>query len=248
MTPGNHPHAYSFRLYVVGGVRCCTAGVRCCTAGVLFNRRGTLLCISLCSLSVMGLIWGEKAGWLPPADMSVTITQWVSYTVFFIMAGFLTDFTLRTMKQALQVADAELLLRRQAESALRQSEVRLRAITDNMHEMVWLLNLRGVVQYANLSYHHHLGYLPEKMIGLSGLSFIHPDDRLMVGSKFQQVVAEQSIAEPLLEFRCRHAAGHYVWIAGSAQFVYDEGKWSRAGAGHCEPNCWQDGGPGRGRK
>jgi DNA-binding NtrC family response regulator len=69
--------------------------------------------------------------------------------------------------------------RRQAEKALQESEIRLRQITDNMLDMISLVDERGVFQYASPSHKNMLGYEPEFLIGKSILELshlYHPDD------------------------------------------------------------------------
>jgi diguanylate cyclase (GGDEF)-like protein/PAS domain S-box-containing protein len=110
--------------------------------------------------------------------------------------------------------------RRQAEKALQESEIRLRQITDNMLDMISLVDERGVFQYASPSHKNMLGYEPEFLIGKSILELshlYHPDD---VG----RVLAEVNLHTKgqAVEYRLRHSEGHYHWVESVGNQFYDE--------------------------
>jgi PAS domain S-box-containing protein len=94
-------------------------------AGLLFDLSGMIIMIVLCSLTVAGLIGAENTGWLFPPDLSVTVTQWVTYTAMFVWAGSLTYAAQRSINRALLRAENELLERQRAETALRQTHAEL---------------------------------------------------------------------------------------------------------------------------
>ncbi len=87
--------------------------------GLLFDRLGILVTTGLSSLAVLGLILAENAGLLPPADRSVTITQWVIYTALFGVCGGLTYYSVQSTREALKRADRELADRQRTEEQIR---------------------------------------------------------------------------------------------------------------------------------
>ncbi len=110
--------------------------------------------------------------------------------------------------------------RRQAEKALEESEIRLRQITDNMSDMISLVDARGVFQYVSPSHKNVLGYEPEFLIGKSILELshlYHPDD---VGRVFAEVDLH-AIGLPV-EYRFRHSDGHFLWLESVGNLLYDE--------------------------
>jgi signal transduction histidine kinase len=98
--------------------------------GLLFDLPGILVTTGLSSLSVLGLILAENAGLLPPADRSVTITQWAIYTALFGVCGSLTYYSIKSTRDALKRADRELAERRRTEEQIRalNRELERRAI------------------------------------------------------------------------------------------------------------------------
>lgn len=87
--------------------------------GLLFDLPGILVTTGLSSLSILGLILAENAGWLPPADRSVTITQWAIYTALFGVCGSLTYYSIKSTRDALRRADRELAERQRTEEQIR---------------------------------------------------------------------------------------------------------------------------------
>jgi signal transduction histidine kinase len=87
--------------------------------GLLFDLPGILVTTGLSSLAVLGLILAENAGWLPPVDQSVTITQWAIYTGLFGVCGGLTYYSIQSTRDALKRADRELAERERTEEQIR---------------------------------------------------------------------------------------------------------------------------------
>jgi PAS domain S-box-containing protein len=110
--------------------------------------------------------------------------------------------------------------RKCAEEALRQSEERLRLITDNMLDMVSQLNMDGIHVYVSPAHKRALGYDPGEMLGKSIYEYLHPDDRERVTAAIQASL--QSGSTGRAEFRYRHADGHYVWLETAGSLLFDD--------------------------
>ena len=106
------------------------------------------------------------------------------------------------------------------EQALLHSEERLQRIVDNSLDLICEIDAQGILRFASPSYRAVLGYEPEQLIGRSLMEYIHPDDAATV-----QLANEQALQDgrtnSRLEFRVRHADGHYLWLESSRQFVVD---------------------------
>ncbi|MCL4394454.1 MAG: hypothetical protein M1482_06585, partial [Chloroflexi bacterium] len=63
--------------------------------GLLFDFPGVFATTAASSLAVLGLIVAQNNGALPPADYSVTISQWVTFTALFGLVGGLTLYSVR---------------------------------------------------------------------------------------------------------------------------------------------------------
>ncbi|CAG0940433.1 partial Blue-light-activated protein, partial [Anaerolineae bacterium] len=87
--------------------------------GLLFDRPGVVVTTVFSSLIVLGMIFAENAGFLPRPNLSVTMTQWITYTTLFGFGGGLTLFGLEATRHVLARVDHELAERQRAEKTIR---------------------------------------------------------------------------------------------------------------------------------
>lgn len=110
--------------------------------------------------------------------------------------------------------------KREMERALHQSETQYRLITENMSDLVCILERDGQVRYASPSHKTVLGYAPELYEGKNMLDFIHPND---VESARRQLDTMTASSESLtLEFRHLHQDGRWIWLETKIQAIYDD--------------------------
>ena len=99
--------------------------------------------------------------------------------------------------------------RRRLESIMRESEERLREITDNMMDMVIRVDTDAVFRYVSPSHEKVLGFRPGELLGTSAQELIHPDDREEVVRRLRETL-RAGIGK--MTFRCRHKSGDYRWL------------------------------------
>lgn len=110
--------------------------------------------------------------------------------------------------------------KRAMEQALRHSEMQYRLITENMSDLVCILERDGRVRYASPSHQSVLGYAPACYEGKNTLDFIHPED---VSSTRRQLRTMTAGSEPLtLEFRHLHHDGRWIWLETKIQAIYED--------------------------
>lgn len=101
-----------------------------------------------------------------------------------------------------------------AGETLSQSDQHYRALIEHSTDITVLLDATGLVTYISPSITPILGYTPQEVVGVHGLSMIHPDDR----ETMQQVLGG-ILREPgkslRAEYRLRHNNGSYCWFEGS---------------------------------
>jgi len=78
------------------------------------------------------------------------------------------------------VLQTDIDARKRAEEALRQSERELRQILDSVPGMIIVANSAGQQEYGNKRFLDFTGAALDELMGLDGLSLIHPDEREMV--------------------------------------------------------------------
>ena len=93
-------------------------------------------------------------------------------------------------------------------------------ITDNMSDMIRVTNLQGVNLYTSPSHFIGFGYKKEDRVGKSALDIVHPDDTERIFRIFSEgFTGHQPVS---VEYRARHADGHYVWLETVADLLRDD--------------------------
>jgi PAS domain S-box-containing protein len=103
---------------------------------------------------------------------------------------------------------------RKMAQALRESEERLRRLTDNMLDMFLQTDAEGIIEYASPSCRLVLGCAPEALIGSSIFEGMFPGDVERVRDYIRRY--------DRVEYRQRHAAGYYVWLEAVTSLLLDD--------------------------
>jgi PAS domain S-box-containing protein len=122
-----------------------------------------------------------------------------------------------------QAAQALLNLdRRKARDDLQKREERLRFIMDNMIDLISQIGPDHKAVFVSPSVVRVLGYRYADLLGKTPTEFVHPDDFAELNREIERAVkaGKHSVR---LEYRFRHAAGHYVWVESQAMIAYDAG-------------------------
>ncbi|MGC9528682.1 MAG: EAL domain-containing protein [Limnospira sp.] len=110
--------------------------------------------------------------------------------------------------------------RKRAEVALRESEERLRLVTENMGDLVCLHHPDGRYLYVTPSSQILLGYSPEELIGRDPYKLFHPDDRDRIRLLSHEPNL-RGITTPAT-YRIRKKTGEYIWLETLTRAVLDE--------------------------
>jgi diguanylate cyclase (GGDEF)-like protein/PAS domain S-box-containing protein len=107
---------------------------------------------------------------------------------------------------------------KQKEEALRKSEAKFRAMTENVTDLIVTLDTSGKVKYTSPSYQLIFG--TEANLGNSFLTYTHPDDVVFVSEMFAKLLRDKKPLE--VQFRYLHESGEYVTIEARAMPVLKE--------------------------
>jgi len=111
--------------------------------------------------------------------------------------------------------------RREAQAALTQSEAYFRALIEEAHDLIAVLDADGVFRYASPSHLHILGHPPAELLGASAFGFIHPEDLDSVTRVFEEATAEPG-AVRLQQFRFRHRDGSWRVLEGIGRNLLED--------------------------
>ena len=120
----------------------------------------------------------------------------------------------------LACVSADITERKQAEAALRDSEIRFRAITDTMPQMVWSTRPDGYHDYFNQRWYELTGRTPGQTKGDGWKPVLHPDDQDRARGRWRHSLATGEPYE--IEYRLRMADGSYRWMLSRAMPIRDE--------------------------
>lgn len=108
--------------------------------------------------------------------------------------------------------------RKEIEEKLRESEEKYRRVTENINDVITLVDQDGKILYGNeKAYDEVLGYDVEDMIGENGFDFFYPDDKEEVLTLFRRCIEEgNNKGNVEARFRCKD--GSYKWLECSGRF------------------------------
>lgn len=103
--------------------------------------------------------------------------------------------------------------RKRIEKAIKDREEHLSLITDNMFDLIYQVNSKGIFEYVSPSIKDLLGYEPQDIIGKQDfelINIVHPDDLGLIIDALQ--VAVKTLKPNRVQHRYKHADGHYIWV------------------------------------
>ncbi|QEL14599.1 PAS domain S-box protein [Limnoglobus roseus] len=137
----------------------------------------------------------DQPGWLP---VTVTVTR------LHVRPKTLALYTVRDdSERRIALGRAK-----QAETEVRQSEARYRALVEKSSDGTLIIESNGVIRYVSPAVTRILGHTPLSLEGRSCFEIIHPDDRAAAREKHNEVIANPGAEIPSL-FRASHADGRW---------------------------------------
>lgn len=120
----------------------------------------------------------------------------------------------RTQRDHTAELEAQIAERKQAEEALRVTELRNQALIENAPDGIALFNENGRFTFASPSAYRMTGYTPKEIIGQKAHKLIHPEDKERMTAAFINLL--QTPSQPvILQYRFKHKEGYYRWIEGT---------------------------------
>jgi diguanylate cyclase (GGDEF)-like protein/PAS domain S-box-containing protein len=111
--------------------------------------------------------------------------------------------------------------RMRAEDALRSSENRFRALTDNARVLTLLVDEHGTIRYVSAQAQQFLGLEPVSLVGTSMYALLHPDDVVPSRQRFQEVKASFDLTtETAVRVQCSDGSFRTLGVVG-ANFLND---------------------------
>jgi len=114
-----------------------------------------------------------------------------------------------------------MLVRNQAEIALKKSKEEYRLLVESLNEVVYSLDQQGRITYASPNITELAGYTIEEVVGKPYLDFVHPEDRPERMERFKKILAD--VNEPS-EYRLLTTEGRSIWVRTHARLLCKNGE------------------------
>ncbi len=111
--------------------------------------------------------------------------------------------------------------KRRAEESLRESEGRLRIVTDNMIDLLAQVDADGNYVYISPSHKIQLGWEPSDLLGKNIADFVHPDDIENVLETISKHLEKGELFD-IMQLRFKRADGEYLWIETAGRALRDK--------------------------
>jgi diguanylate cyclase (GGDEF)-like protein/PAS domain S-box-containing protein len=138
-----------------------------------------------------------------------------------LAAGYADALRRRTLDEQEAIRQAVVVAQKDAESALRASEARFRAVFADAAIGIGLADLNGRILDVNQSLADMLGFTVEELLKANPTDFVHPEDNPGVWETYGQLVAGE-IDHFRMEKRYFRKDGEVVWTDLTASLIRDE--------------------------
>ncbi|MEI7616198.1 MAG: ABC transporter substrate binding protein, partial [Actinomycetota bacterium] len=103
---------------------------------------------------------------------------------------------------------------------LRESREKYRVLIENSHDIIYTLNLEGILTFVSPSWTSLLGHPVEQVLGRPYEQFIYPDD-ISETELFLQKILKFTEKKPGIEYRVKHNDGSWRWHISNVVSIKD---------------------------
>jgi PAS domain S-box-containing protein len=168
--------------------------------------------ISLALLAMIGIV--SLLAWMHSGSATMALLVGASVLAMLLVAAALHAerqardlLELRVEQRTAELAAANL--------SLQGSERRFRALIEHGADSIALIDAENRILYLSPAVAHVEGYLPEELLGRTGIEHTHPDDLPVLAGTMQQLLANPGKPIPAI-WRRRHKDGRWIWLEGVA--------------------------------
>ncbi len=155
----------------------------------------------------------EQARQNPGKPINALVRHWHSDQRYVWMEGVVTNLLHDENVKGYVANFRDVSVRVEAEEKIAESEKRFRALLENNHDIISLMDESFNVIYRSPSSERITGWNDEEIKDLSFSKIVHPDDLAAAGEMGKELVANPGKPVNTL-FRSRHKLGHYLWMEG----------------------------------
>jgi diguanylate cyclase (GGDEF)-like protein/PAS domain S-box-containing protein len=95
------------------------------------------------------------------------------------------------------------------------NEVKHRTMIENISDIIQIVDIAGIVKYISPNVKKEFGWHASELAGKSGFEYIHPDDRMRVMQKYEDLVSEpESVGSAECRILCKDGNYRYIEMRG----------------------------------
>jgi diguanylate cyclase (GGDEF)-like protein/PAS domain S-box-containing protein len=148
---------------------------------------------------------------------AVATRQWVAPLSGLALGAIAVSCLLGARQLLTQRQQAEVV----AEQTMHASEARFRSLVQQSSDLIFVLDARGLIQFASSSATRIIGYTPESLVGVALSALAHPEDASRVGA-FIEMTTQLPGVSPLAEWRMRRPDGQNVEVEAIASNLLND--------------------------
>jgi PAS domain S-box-containing protein len=195
--------ATTLSVYNIGTIRAPATSFYLLTivmSGLVIGRRTIIWMSALNIITIILFSLAEKNGFLPDPNLTLSITQAITFTVLVVVVGILLYLAVKSIDEALARARQELIERQRVEEKLRQSEETYRSLFENVQVGVALTSPTGKILKYNEAMLRQSGYSREDIENLESAAdfYFDPNDRKRV---YEILISQGYVKELPVQFK-----------------------------------------------
>lgn len=105
---------------------------------------------------------------------------------------------------------------------LEKSQEKFKVITESTFDIITLINLDGLIEYASPAYETISGFSIQDTLGTSLSENVHPEDAETLQESLESLISGGKSSP--IEVRFKHREGHYLWMEVSPTPILEEGE------------------------
>ncbi len=147
--------------------------------------------------------------------------KWIIACVVALLFLFLIISLLSRAQVKLKTKELtdEIKQRIHAEKALRKSKEKYRDLVENINEIIFTVDKKGLLTYVSPAVESILGYSPSEIIGKQIQEIIYKEDLQFVMGRFKEILSGTKIPS---EYRVYKKSGEICWVYSSSKPIFDE--------------------------
>jgi len=209
---------FTVNVWLSGGVNSVMTGSYIAVtvlAGILLGPRTAVAVAVSSAAAALGMTVLDSIGYPPPHYYPLPPTQ----SLVVLICGLVltvpaVSLAVQGFADALGTARKEIREREEADKALPLSERSYRQLVENLNDVIFAMDPRGVVTYVNPAVERMLGYRPSEILGRDFSSLVRQEDLPEVAKTFQDVLENRLYPS---DYQFRAKSGDYRWLRTSSR-------------------------------